>query len=49
VPASIKGKTWYRVSVGLYTTRKEATDARERLIQQAQLSSAIVQKIEPQM
>lgn len=45
IPAEIQGKNWYRVSVGLYTTRDEAMAFRKRLIKQANLTSAIVQKI----
>ncbi|WP_413558713.1 SPOR domain-containing protein [Bdellovibrio sp. HCB209] len=45
VPASIKGKTWYRVSVGQFATSKEASTYRSELINKAKVSSAIVQKI----
>ncbi len=45
VPANIKGKTWYRVSVGQFATSKEAASYRTELISKAKVSSAIVQKI----
>ncbi len=44
VAAAIKGKTWFRVSVGLYSTSKEAEDYRKKIIG-AEIKSAIVQKI----
>jgi cell division protein FtsN len=45
IPAQIKGQTWYRVSVGLFTTQKEAQAYRDDLLSRAKVSSAIVQKI----
>ncbi len=45
VPANIKGKTWYRVSVGQFATQKEAQTYKTELVEKAKLSSAIVQKI----
>ncbi len=45
VPAQVKGQTWYRVSVGLFTTEKEAKAYREDLLSRAKVASAIVQKI----
>ncbi|WP_413575918.1 SPOR domain-containing protein [Bdellovibrio sp. HCB290] len=45
VPANIKGKTWYRVSVGQFATSKEAASYRSELLTKAKVSSAIVQKI----
>ena len=45
VPALVKGKTWYRVSVGLFTDFKSAEDYRKKLIEQGAIKSAIVQKI----
>ena len=45
VPASINGKTWYRVSVGQFATQKEAQSYRTEFISTSKLSSAIVQKI----
>lgn len=45
VPASINGKTWYRVSVGQFATQKEAQSYRSEFISSSKLSTAIVQKI----
>ncbi|WP_413288941.1 SPOR domain-containing protein [Bdellovibrio sp. HCB337] len=45
IPATVKGQTWYRVSVGLFATPKEAQDYRTELMSKAKLSSALVQKI----
>jgi len=45
VPANVKGQTWYRVSVGLFATPKEAQDYRNELMSKAKLSTALVQKI----
>ena len=45
IPAKVKGQTWFRVSVGLFTTQKEAQAYREDLLSRAKVSSAIVQKI----
>jgi cell division protein FtsN len=45
IPATVKGQTWYRVSVGLFATPKEAQDYRNELMGKAKLSSALVQKI----
>jgi cell division protein FtsN len=38
-------KTWFRVSVGLFTTQKEAEEHKNDLIAQNKVTSAIVQKI----
>ncbi len=46
VEANVKGKTWYRVSVGSFKTQGEAGNYRSQLMKQAELNSAIVQKIE---
>jgi len=43
--AEVNGKTWYRVSVGQFTTLEEAKNFRKELIEKAHLESAIVQKI----
>jgi septal ring-binding cell division protein DamX len=48
VPASIKGKTWYRVSVGLFDDRKGALEYRTKLMKEQNVSSAIVEKIAKQ-
>lgn len=51
VPAKIKDrksnteKTWYRVSVGLFPTQKEAEEYMKDLLARSKVSSAIVQKI----
>lgn len=45
VPANVKGKTWYRVSVGQFATQKEAQSYRGELLNKAKVNSAIVQKI----
>lgn len=45
VPANIKGKTFYRVSVGQFATQKEAQSYRSEFIGKAKVGSAIVQKI----
>lgn len=45
IPANVKGQTWYRVSVGLFATPKEAQDYRTELMGKAKLNSALVQKI----
>ncbi|MDG0815408.1 SPOR domain-containing protein [Bdellovibrio svalbardensis] len=45
VPANIKGKTWFRVSVGQFATPKEAASYRAELLGKAKVNSAIVQKI----
>ena len=45
VPANIKGKTWFRVSVGQFATQKEAQAYRTELVSKAKVGSAIVQKI----
>lgn len=43
--ATINGRTWYRVSVGSFKTQKDATTYRAQLLKQADLQSAIVQRI----
>ena len=45
VSANIKGTTWYRVSVGLFTTQKEAEAYKKDLITRAKVDSALVQKV----
>lgn len=45
VPATISDKTWYRVSVGLFSDQKSATNYRTELLATQVVSSAIVQKI----
>lgn len=46
VEATVKGKTWYRVSIGSFRTSKEAGVYRAQLLKTSDLRSAIVQKIE---
>ncbi len=45
VPAEIQGKTWYRVSVGLFTSAKSAGEFRKEFQKESNVASAIVQKI----
>jgi cell division septation protein DedD len=45
VEATINGKTWYRVSVGSFKSFNDASKFRAQLLKQADLPSAIVQKI----
>jgi cell division septation protein DedD len=45
VEAQINGKTWYRVSVGSFKSFNDASKFRAQLLKQADLPSAIVQKI----
>jgi cell division septation protein DedD len=45
VPAVVSGKTWYRVSVGLFSDQKSATNYRTELLATQIVSTAIVQKI----
>lgn len=45
VEANVKGQTWYRVNVGLFTTQKEAQSYKDDLLARAKVGSAIVQKI----
>lgn len=45
IPADIKGRTWYRVSVGLFSTTASAEKFKAELKKEANISSAYVQKI----
>lgn len=45
IPAEIKGKTWYRVSVGLFSNQKSAANFRTDFLKQSGVKSAIIQKI----
>lgn len=45
IPAEVKGQTWYRVNVGVFTTQKEAQDYKGQLLSSSKVNSAIVQKI----
>jgi len=46
VQAKKNGKIWYRVSIGVYTTAKEAEQNIKKVVGQADIKSAIVQKIQ---
>ena len=43
--ADISGKKWYRVSVGLFSTKASADQYKKSLVEQTKVGSAIVQKI----
>ncbi len=45
VPVEIKGRTWYRVNVGLFPNSKSAMSFREKFAKEANASSSIIQKI----
>jgi len=45
IPATINGKNWYRVSVGLFSTAKSATDFQKEFQREAKVETSIVQKI----
>jgi DedD protein len=45
VPAEVKGKTRYRVNVGLFATEKEAVSYRTEFSAKSNISDAIIQKI----
>lgn len=45
IPADVKGKMYYRVSVGQFATQKEAQSYRTELLEKAKVSAAMVQKI----
>ncbi len=45
VPATVQGRTWYRVSVGIYDSNKAATEARSQFMKDTSSKSALVQKI----
>lgn len=45
IPAQVKGKTWYRVSVGLFATENEAKTYRHEFMSKNNVNTAIVQKI----
>lgn len=46
VEATVSGRTWYRVSVGSFKSMKEATSYRTQILKQADIQSAIVQRIQ---
>ncbi len=45
VPAEVSGRTWYRVSVGLFNNHRSANNFRIELMKEANISAAIVQQI----
>ena len=45
VPAVVKGKKWFRVSIGLYESKDEAKVSREKLLKGGHITAAIVQQI----
>jgi len=45
VPAAIAGKTWYRVSVGLFNNSNSAQAFRKDFMKESGMKSALVQKI----
>lgn len=45
VRANVKGKIWYRVSVGLFSTQREAVQYKDDLMAKTNVNSAIVQRI----
>lgn len=45
IPAKVKEKTWYRVNVGLYPTKKKAQDFQKELKTEASITSSIITKI----
>ncbi len=45
IPATVDSHTWYRVSIGLYSTLKSANEFRTQYMKEANSKDAIVQKI----
>ncbi len=45
ISAQVGGKTWYRVSVGLFQSPSSAAEFKTELMKKANIQSAIVQKI----
>jgi septal ring-binding cell division protein DamX len=45
LPAQVNGKTWYRVTVGLFDNYRAAQDFQGQFMKEAKVKSAIVQKI----
>lgn len=45
VPAEVKGRTWYRVNVGLFANSTSAKGFREKFMKEVEAPAAIVQKI----
>lgn len=46
VPATVNGQVWYRVSVGLFGTIKEAQDYKKEFLEKTKISSAIIQRVQ---
>ncbi|MGE0633931.1 MAG: SPOR domain-containing protein [Pseudobdellovibrionaceae bacterium] len=45
IPAKVRGQNWYRVNVGLFSSQDEAQVYRAKLMTEAKISAAIIQKI----
>lgn len=45
LPAAVKGKTWYRVLVGLFNNQELAKEFRTKFMKEANTQNALVQKI----
>ena len=45
IPAQVNGTVWYRVSVGLFPTQREATSSMDALRKEGHIKTAFVQKI----
>lgn len=45
IPAEVNGRTWFRVSIGLFTDQSSAMSYRKELLDNQTVSSAIVQRI----
>ena len=45
VPARVKGQSWYRVSIGQFTTQKEAITYKKSLLDEGQIKAAIISEI----
>lgn len=45
VPTDIKGKTWFRVSIGIFQNEKEAKGLRENYLKEYPDSSAFIQRV----
>ena len=45
VPSEVKGKTWYRVSIGLFDSEREARSLRENFLKENPENAAFIQKV----
>lgn len=45
VPTEVKGKKWYRVSIGLFQTEREARSLRESFVKENPDSAAFIQRV----